>query len=373
MAHGAHPGIAWALIALLPFMVSACGGSAPSVSLPATQPAATIQATAATTQGTAAATTAVAPAPPMMMMAPGATRMVTTCAGSGMGSLPDALAAAKANDTITFMQDCTDANAITLTAPLTPTASVTIDATAPAHMVTISGGGMVQLFTVNRDVTLALRGLTLANGKGSGGGGGGAVANAGTVNVSGSTFVGNSAPNSGGAILNAGTLTIVNGTFSGNMAPLGSAVANVGTLNIIGSTFSGNTAAGGEGGGAVYSGGGGMLRLTLSVVAGNTTTKGSADIAGSVTTNGGSNLVGNAAGSTGLGVTGDRLNAPPLLGPLANNGGTVQTFALLPDSPALAIAACPPDPLTMRPLATDARGTARPQGAKCDAGSYQKG
>jgi len=366
LAHLAHPGIAWTLIALLPLVVSACGGSTPPAFVP-TAPAATTSATAA------AAITTVAPTPPVAMMAPGPTRMVTTCTGSGPGSLPDALTAAKANDTIIFMQDCADANAITLTTPLTPTVSVAIDAATPAHKVTISGGGMVQLFTVNRDITLGLRGLTLANGKGGGGGGGGAVTNAGTVNVSGSTFVGNSAPNSGGAILNAGTLTIVNGTFSGNMAPLGSAIANVGMVNIIGSTFSGNMATGGDGGGAVYSGSGGMLRLALSVVAGNTAAKGSADIAGSVTTNGGGNLIGNAAGSAGLGVMGDRLNAAPLLGPLANNGGMVQTFALLSGSPALTIAACPPDPLTMRPLATDARGTARAQATKCDAGSYQNG
>ncbi len=55
----------------------------------------------------------------------------------------------------------------------------------------------------------------------------------------------------------------------------------------------------------------------------------------------------------------------PLLGPLADNGGTTQTHALLIGSDAIDNGddlLCP---------ATDQRGVTRPQGAGCDIGSYE--
>ncbi|MCB0133230.1 MAG: hypothetical protein KDD78_20345, partial [Caldilineaceae bacterium] len=51
---------------------------------------------------------------------------------------------------------------------------------------------------------------------------------------------------------------------------------------------------------------------------------------------------------------------------LADNGGPTMTHALTADSPALDAAradACP---------ATDQRGVARPQGAACDAGAFER-
>jgi hypothetical protein len=59
------------------------------------------------------------------------------------------------------------------------------------------------------------------------------------------------------------------------------------------------------------------------------------------------------------------LNADPLLGPLADNGGPTQTHALLPGSPAIdaaLLANCPP---------TDQRGVIRPQGTGCDIGAFE--
>ena len=57
----------------------------------------------------------------------------------------------------------------------------------------------------------------------------------------------------------------------------------------------------------------------------------------------GHNLIGQTNGCAGFtnGVNGDKVGSiltgaiNPLLGPLANNGGTTQTHALLPSSPAL--------------------------------------
>ncbi len=55
-----------------------------------------------------------------------------------------------------------------------------------------------------------------------------------------------------------------------------------------------------------------------------------------------------------------------MLGPLQNNGGPTQTHALLPGSPAINTGSpdCPPP-------ATDQRGVARPQGARCDIGAFE--
>jgi len=62
---------------------------------------------------------------------------------------------------------------------------------------------------------------------------------------------------------------------------------------------------------------------------------------------------------------GDQPNTDPLLAALANNGGPTLTHALLAGSPTIDAAddaVCP---------ALDQRGVARPQGAGCDAGSYE--
>ena len=375
-----------------------------------------------------------------------ATDTVTNCADSGPGSLPDVFAAASANDTIIFAQDCTGPNAIVLTSTFTPTVNVTIDATAPLHAVTISGGKAVRLFFVNGNITLGLRGLILADGNG-GNASGGAIITAGTVNIDGSTFSSNSGYNGGAIFIFDGNVNITESTFEGNTSISrdasggghGGAIANRSALNLVRSTFSGNTARGDllsgstangtsgfggaifnfssgtanvvnstffnnslksnwGGGGAIYNnhsaltvvgstfsgnfapnilggyGGAignsqGTLWIAFSILAGNTAYL-SPDLYGPII-DGGGNVVGDTLGIFGLTATSDKPNVDPMLAPLINNGGTVQTFALMSGSPAIAIAACPIDTTTGMTFGTDARGAPRPQGANCDAGSYQ--
>jgi hypothetical protein len=58
-------------------------------------------------------------------------------------------------------------------------------------------------------------------------------------------------------------------------------------------------------------------------------------------------------------------NTDPRLAPLADNGGSTPTMALLPGSPAIDAgddSACPP---------TDQRGVPRPIGAHCDIGAFE--
>jgi autotransporter family porin len=216
---------------------------------------------------------------------------------------------------------------------------------------------------------LTIRNSTLASNQAPDGGG--AIFTDGTSTVTRTTFVGNGIGTSsgtssgtafGGAIWQAfGTLTVTNSSFSGNTAFSGSAIASPTTLNVSSSTFSGNVATSGAGGGALYNFSKGTLTLQNSIVANNTggncTT---APFGGGPVTDGGHNISWPDTTCPGL-------NADPMLGPLANNGGATQTFALQSGSPALdavppAGAGCP---------ATDQRGVFRPQGPSCDIGAFE--
>ena len=159
-----------------------------------------------------------------------------------------------------------------------------------------------------------------------------------------STLSGNSA-NSGGAIYTDNNLTgslttsIVNSTISGNMsADSGGGILNDGGLvTITGSTITLNTAPLAQGGG-IGSRSGEATRTLIgsSIVSGNDDSDvdvihGDESSFESL----GFNLVGGGNGADAFQSEGDQLSATPGLAPLANNGGTTKTHALLPNSPAL--------------------------------------
>ncbi len=229
-----------------------------------------------------------------------------------------------------------------------------------------------------------------------------------------STFDGNRADQNGGAIYHQnGALTIARSTFSGNTTRGqggGIWLLQASPTNIVNSTFTGNSATGippnfgssGLGGAilinqfntvtishttiannhADWVGGGitgGMNQSTTTlrgtVIANNTAANGGnpwniAHNCSSQLLDGGGNLQfparlnpgdPNDPNCTAVVAIGD-----PLLAPLADNGGYTATRALLPGSPARnrVTTGCPPP-------ATDQRGVGRPQGAGCDAGSYE--
>ncbi|WP_445241791.1 Calx-beta domain-containing protein [Microcoleus vaginatus] len=158
--------------------------------------------------------------------------------------------------------------------------------------------------------------------------GGGIYNDNGTVEVTNSTLSGNQATNAGGSgagIYNkAGTVTLTNSTLSGN-------IANPSTTYSDGSIFP----TPGSGGG-IWNGG--TLNVKNTIVAQNNAATGP-DVFGSFAS-GGYNLIGDGTGSTGFTAVGDRVGtaaAPidPLLNPLADNGGSTQTVALQPGSPAI--------------------------------------
>ncbi len=284
--------------------------------------------------------------------------------------------------TVTFA--CGGTATITVTGTKTISADTTIDG---GGVITIGGGGTVGVFSVNSGVTFTVANLIITNGHVAIGNGG-AINNSGTLNVTNSTFSGNSVGSGGagaifnnvsatltvtnsifsgnspgyegGAIVNSGTLTVTNSTFSGNSAGLlsgGGAIVSDGTLTVTNSTFSGNNAGSfGGGGGAIANGG--TLTVINSTFSGNNAGNdnpssgailGTATLVNSILANsipggncsggaivdGGYNIDdGNTCGFTGTGCTNATgtsfCNTNPLLDPagLANNGGPTETIAL---------------------------------------------
>jgi beta-glucanase (GH16 family) len=355
---------------------------------------------------------------------------VTSAADSGPGSLRKALgsvctggrvhvAPALAGETITLRSG-----------PLTLDRNVTIDA-ARAPGLTISGNSTDRVLIVNAGTSAMVRHATLANGYGwqlAGGvlnngaltldhvvvtgntmatdagefwqGGGGIYSGGGSsLTLVDSTVSGNNARWSGGGLYSFfnTTTTIVRSTISGNVSSdVGGGIRSLGNLTVTNSTISGNRATGWHGG-AIFQtdgnvtissstiannigpdwapstffigqfGGGFVPTLTLTdtIVTGNqwyACERFASGTAANVVS-GGHNVVQDASCNP---VANDVILGDAMIGPLAGNGGPTLTHALLPGSPAIDAAgdaACP---------ATDQRGVARPQGAGCDVGAFER-
>jgi CSLREA domain-containing protein len=261
------------------------------------------------------------------------------------------------------------------------------------------GGGI----TNDNNGTLAVTNSTLSGNSASFAGGG--IANYASLAVTSSTLSGNSA-SYGAGIANSttGTLAVTNSILSGNSASVGGGgIANNGTLAITTSTLSGNSA-GRQGGGGITNDNNGTLAVTNSTLSGNsasfvgggifniygrlavtnsTLSGNSASVGGGIANSSRGTLTLNnsivANSPSGSDVDGDYIGGHNLLGtvalgPLANNGGPIQTMALPAGSPAidagdnaLAVGA------NGQPLTTDQRGApfARIQAGTVDIGAFE--
>lgn len=234
-----------------------------------------------------------------------------------------------------------------------------------ADRLTLSGGGVNRLFDLATVSTFTLNGVkvTAANGNGFSSSGFGGVFTSfgsatitidrvyflnnssssqsgvayfagGTLNISNSTFAGNTSGNCGALSLAGGFTTIYNSTFSGNGAPPGvggalcmSSGANVVTRN---STITNNNSA--MGGGTIVLSGSGIFNPGNTVLAGNTaTTSPEIHYSGGTVSSSGNNHIGDSAGdstATNFPITWDgtdSVNTNPNLGALVNNGGVMPT------------------------------------------------
>ena len=248
----------------------------------------------------------------------------------------------------------------------------------------------------------------------------GGIWNDGTLTVDNSVVSGNVAW-IGGGIVNWGTATISRSTIADNEAEgafspdyylaLGGGVFTGGTTTIVNSTISGNQVKGYGGGISAYSGtltlshttvtsnranpvpweefdtapiGGGIsvetaaiVRIERSLISGNQSQGKGPEVGivpGTTPTilannfnvfgaSGKSDVQGFAPGPTDIVPA---VATTGILMPLANNGGKGATHALAINSPALNAA-----PIDPKCPATDQRGNPRPQGVKCDIGSFE--
>ncbi|MDH3753744.1 MAG: hypothetical protein OEU32_07710, partial [Acidimicrobiia bacterium] len=192
---------------------------------------------------------------------------------------------------------------------------------------------------------------------------GGGIDNRGTLSIEASTVAVNTATRKGGGLRNAGVSTLDNVTIVGNVADQGGGVSSPGTTTITHATIMQNSAGSSSSGGVDRNGG--SLEISYSIIAGNLKSGGSENRDCSGTPDlVGLNLVSVAQGCNPVDPI---IEADPIAGPLAANGGPTETVALLDTSPALdAIdaAACT--------LATDQRGILRPTGPGCDLGAYEE-
>lgn len=326
-------------------------------------------------------------------------------------TLREAITFATAGDTINFDGDYS----ITLaqaSGQIAFSKNLTIDGTG--HTITISGNDKVRIFNIT-NATVTLTHLTLTHGKATNDNGGavqvggsssvftlnsstvshsyatydsgGLRATEGTFSINDSTFSDNSSGSFGGALTNLATMTIknstfvnnhsnaggaihqvanasmtiINSTFSGNSASLGGVMDNRGALTLLNSTLSGNT--GSFVGGITNTTAFGVLALKNTIIANSTSFDCISDNGGTISAN-----INNLIEDGGCGAT---LSGDPVLAPLGNYGGTTQTFALLPGSPAIDAG----DNTTCANAATvnnlDQRGVTRPQQGTCDIGAYE--
>lgn len=199
---------------------------------------------------------------------------------------------------------------------------------------------------------------------------GGGIYNYGTLTVTNSTFLDNFASDDGGGIYNdsQGLLTVTNSTFSDNYSYWGGGGIHnsYGTLTVTNSTFSDNSA-------RLYGGIVNLGNLTLnnSILANTLNNRPDCFNSSYGTVNGGHNLIETDYGGAFACGTTNPIHTDPNLGPLADNGGLTQTFALLPGSPAIDMgddSVCAATPVNN----TSQNGVTRPQGAHCDIGSYER-
>jgi CSLREA domain-containing protein len=282
---------------------------------------------------------------------------------------------------------------------------------AGARTTSIDGAGVTRVLRVTGDSNASrISGATITRGNGVGGGttneGGGIFVSVGSSLVmTDSTVSGNTARSTGGGIVTYGTFTMVGGTISDNTVNQtrtagtggGVSVKSTGLAQLGNVTVSGNTATStvgtGSGGGIYTLGRTNLINIT---VANNTASSGAALWQAAPAAAGGptvQTLLSNSilAATTGLACAGPGIPAPsaitshhnvvddgscqltgegerqdanPQLGALANNGGATNTQALAFNSAAINSGGtgC---------ASTDQRGITRPQGGTCDSGAYE--
>jgi hypothetical protein len=276
---------------------------------------------------------------------------------------------------------------------LTLDKDLTLRGDGPASTI-LDGSDAKTILTINADVTVTIRQVTLTHGA-STLDQGGAIQNQGDLTLQDTLVSSNNAGQAGGGLMNfpGSTALIERCAFLNNTTNRGAGIFNQGTLTVHDTTFSGNTSF--KGGGGVFN----VQTATASILnctfSGNTDEKtglqgedmhlgagianfGSLTLRNSliahsshgnncngVLTSGGHNLSDDI--SCNLSGPGDQENVDPRTGPLQDNGGPTPSVALLPDSPAVDAG----DSTDVSDTDTDQRGLPRIVGDDIDIGAYE--
>lgn len=321
-------------------------------------------------------------------------------------TLREAIHYAASGDTINFDSSLSGAT-IVLGSELSISKNLTIDASALAERVKVSGNHASRVFWIGSGFTVSMNYLEVIDG--NGGTWGAIYNNGGTLTLT-NMRLANNAGSAGAALTNQGTLTIVDCTFESNQSITGGGgVLSYGgsSVSITGSTFRDNSGANGA---ALDFQSGNTVAIQNSTISGNTGTE---TYSAAIINSGATTLLNvTVANNTGRGLrntnlgtlhytntliagsSGDEcvnegtigvnshnlvedgtcsaaLSGNPLLEPLADNGGDTLTHALQLGSPAVDAGDpgnCP---------ATDQRGVTRPKdgddngSAICDIGAFE--
>jgi predicted outer membrane repeat protein len=281
-----------------------------------------------------------------------------------------------------------------------------VSAAALGYVLTVTGStftgntaasdGAGALDTEDANAAVTVTDSTFTDNSGGWGGGIGTFGSSTTLDVSGSTFHGNTSVDSGGAVQMGGvslaaaavsgleTATFVNSTITGNTQGVDGAINVDGTVELSYVTITDNTSTGVSPVKALSRG----ARAAVVGVddAANVVSNGLTSFASVVTgANGGPNCesVGLATNDEGYNFSDDsscgfdastsNVDTPnnPVLGALANNGGPTDTRLPLSGSPL--IDAIPTTTCTSFGITVDQRGITRPQGTGCDIGAVEVG
>jgi CSLREA domain-containing protein len=238
---------------------------------------------------------------------------------------------------------------------------ITDDVTIDGQGAVVSGGSLDRVFEV-RAAGLSLTNMTVRGGV-PGGPGGGILNDGGTLTLANVTVTANQGTAGGGVRnLDYGVFTAINTTVSGNEATsAGAAISNaaLGIVDLRFTTISDNVSGNGD---AVAVAG--VVRASSSIIEAQ-----SLGIACSAAL---ASDGGNVASDTSCGLTDltDRQGVDPRVGPLADNGGWTPTHVPLGGSPAIDLVA--PESPACSSTNQDQRGTTRPTGSGCDAGSVER-
>ena len=290
---------------------------------------------------------------------------VTNTDDGGPGSLRQTVLAAAPGDTITFAPSLSGLT-ITLATPVTLDKNLTLNASALADGITVSGNDVTRVFLVTSGTTVAMSSLTVSSGKAVDGGG---ILNNGVLSLTQCSINGNAADGYGGGIYNTstGTLTLNRCTCAGNNSDGtvfgGGGISNDGILEVNQSTFTGNLAA--AGGGAIDS------YITLTVKQSTFTKNSAATVGGGISSTvpvemSNTIVAGNFAGNFAGPFTGSDnfTTGDPRLAPLGDFGGPTPTMPPLPGSPVIEAA-------TASDFTTDQRTAPRITGPLPDIGAVE--